>query len=365
MPPPGRAPSEFPEPLGPPHKTEQQPVKNTVSRRRVALTLGLLLPVSAALVPTGASIRFAPEAGLSLTKTFVQSSDASLESVELHMGDETHEVDDVPEITIHSVETIVFDDTYDRVGDGRPAQLTRTYSELGRTREQTTPDGDETSEESSELADHTVVYKWDGDEETFTAAFAEDSQGDENLLAPTWCEADMLGFLPVGEVEEGDTWSVDVDAWRHVLEPGGDLSFLNKEGESNSDEIDQDISDSLDGEIECEFQGFREEDDVRLAVIAVTIDLTGTGDTEEALEIDDNEQVSGGVQHRIVTIETELEGELLWDVAAGHMASFHVVGESSVEMDEGVKLELTSGETFEQSQVLTFASELEMTFTFE
>ena len=322
------------------------------------------MPVTAAFLPTGASIRFAPEAGLSLTKTFVQSSEASLESVELQMGDETQDVDEVPEITIHSVETIVFEDTYNSVGEGRPDKLMRRYAELLRTREQSTPDGEESKEETSELADLTVVYTWDADEEAYMAAYHEDDEGDEDLLEPTWCEADMLGFLPVGEVEEGDTWSVRIDAWRHVLEPGGDLTFLDEDGESNSDEIDEEIFESLDGDIECEFKGFREEDDVRVAVIAVTIELTGEGDTEEELEID-NENISSGLSHRKVSIETELEGELLWNVAAGHMMSFHVVGESTVEMNEGVTLELGTGDTWEQAQILTFSSELEMTFTFE
>jgi len=330
----------------------------------MALGLGLLLPTTLAFMPTGASIRFAPKEGLTLTKTFVQKSVATLDSVELTMGDESQEVEEVPEIKIDSTETIVFEDTYTGMGDGRPTKLTRKYEELGRTRDQSTPDEDISTEESSELADLTVIYSWDDDDEVFTVAFDDDSDGDEDLLEPTWCDADLLGFLPEGEVDEGDTWDVEIDAWRHVLEPGGDLTFLDEDGESNSDEIDDEISESLDGDIECEFKGFREEDDVRVAVIAVTIELTGEGDLESELEVED-EHLTSATQTRTVSIDTELEGELLWDVAAGHMVSFSAVGETTVEMNEGLVLEIDTGDTWDQAQLLTFSSEVELEFTFE
>lgn len=330
----------------------------------MALGLGLLLPTTLAFMPTGASIRFAPEEGLTLTKTFVQKSTATLESVELTMGDESQEVDEVPEITIDSSETIVFEDTYTGVGDDRPTKLTRKFEELARTREQSTPDEDVSSEETSELEDLTAIYTWDDDDESYSAAFDDDSDGDEDLLEPTWCDADLLGFLPEGEVDEGDTWDVDIDAWRHVLEPGGDLSFLNEDGESNSDEIDQEISDSLDGDIECEFKGFREDDDVRVAVIAVTIEVEGSGDLEEELEVED-EHISSAMQSREISVSTELEGELLWDVGGGHLLSFSAVGETNVEMNEGLTLEIETGDTWDQSQLLTFSSEVELDFTFE
>ena len=350
---------------GPEEQPNLRNVKNHNTIRFAALGLGLLLPATLAFMPTGASIRFAPEEGLTLTKTFVQSSEVTLESMEMMMGDETQEVDELPEININSTETIVFEDTYDSVGDERPTQLTRHFVELGRVREQSMQDESETSEETSELVDTVVIYSWDDDEEAFSAEFDEDSDGDEDLLESTWCDADLLGFLPDGEVDEGDTWEVDIEAWRHVLEPGGDLTFLDDEGESSMDEIDEEISASLDGDVECEFKGFRDEDGVRVAVIAVTVEVEGAGDSEEEQEIEPNDHVTGVTQSREVSISSEYEGELLWAVEAGHLLSLSLAGETSVEVNETVSFELTEGDTFEQSQLMTFGSETEIEFTFE
>ena len=332
---------------------------------RLGLLLALPLALTAGLSPSATTIRFAPEEGLSLTKTFESKTSAELEEMFLEMGDEEIEPDELPEILIRSSETIVFEDTYDAVADGRATTLTRSFTELGRSRSETFPgeDGSPTEneyDETSDLADTVVVFSWDEDDEAYTAEFHEDSDGDEDLLEGLYGDADVLGFLPEDEVEEGDTWEVDVEHYRKFFSPSGDLTFLNEEGETTRDEIDEEIEESLDGEIECELESVED----GLATIAVTIEVEGEGDTEEDLE-GDGEMIDSAVQTRTVSVESEYEGTMVWNLRAGHLVSFELVGESEVSIAEGITLEISNGETFEQMQTMVFTSETEIEVTFE
>jgi len=205
-----------------------------------------------------------------------------------------------------------------------------------------------------------VVFSWDEDEEQYTAAFHEDSEGDEDLLEDLWGDADLLGFLPEDEVEEGDSWEPDVEAFKRLLSPGGDLVFLDDEGESSADEIDEEIDESLDGEIECELESIED----GIAIISVTMELEGTGDIETDME-GDGEMIESGVQLREVTIESEYEGTLTWDLRAGHMVSFNLVGETEVSILEQVTLAIANGESFEQAQTMVFSSETEIEYSAE
>ena len=337
----------------------------TTTAGRAGLLLALAAGLTAGLAPTATTIRFAPEEGLSLTKTFATSTSAELDDMTFEMGGEELELPEIPEINIRSTETIVFEDTYDAVADGRPTQLTRAFSELDRSRNETFPgEGGELTdndiEETSELTDTVVVFTWDEDDEEYTAAFDEDADGDEELLEGLWCDADVLGFLPDGEVEEGDTWEVDVEHYTIFFSPSGDLTFLDQDGNSSRDEIDEEIEESLDGEIECELESVED----GLAMISVTIEVEGSGDTEQELE-GDGEMVDGGTATRAVEVESEYEGTLVWDLRAGHMVSFELVGESEVSISEGVTLDITTGDTFEQVQTMYFTSETEIEVTFE
>jgi len=54
-------------------------------------------------------------------------------------------------------------------------------------------------------------------------------------------DADLRCLLPEGDVEEGDTWEVDPAAWYASLSPSGILGFLDEDGNSSRDEIDEEI----------------------------------------------------------------------------------------------------------------------------
>ncbi|MDF1799589.1 MAG: hypothetical protein P1V81_10465 [Planctomycetota bacterium] len=332
---------------------------------KAGLVLALPISLAAAFAPVGTAIRFAPEEGLSLTKTYEQKSMATLESILFRMGEEELDIEEIPEISIRSSEMIVFEDTYDSVEGGRATRLTRSFQELGRERTESYPDEngsitDTDTEETSGLADTVVVFSWDDDEEQYTVVFHEDSEGDEDLLEDLFGDADLLGFLPDGEVEVGDTWEPDVEAFKRLLSPGGDLVFLDDEGESSADEIDEEIDESLDGEIECELESIED----GIATITVTMELEGSGDIETDMD-GDGEMIESGVQLREVSIDSEYEGTLTWNLRAGHMVAFSLVGETEVSILEQVTLQIANGEEFEQAQTMIFSSETEIEYSAE
>jgi len=329
------------------------------------LALPLTLTLTAALAPTETTIRFAPEEGLSLTKTFESRTSAELEELLFEMGGEEVEIPEIPEISIRTSETLVFEDTYDAVEEGRPTRLSRSFQELGRSRSEDMPgpEGERVEvegEESSELVDTVVIFTWDEDEEEYTAEYDEDADGDEELLDGLFADADLLGFLPEGEVAEGDTWEADIDAFHKLFNPGGDLTFLDEEGESTRTEIDEDLEESMEGEIECELEGVED----GLAIIAITLEVEGMGDIETELE-GDGEMVDDGVQLREISVESEYEGAMVWDLEAGHLVSIELVGEAEVSILEKVTLNISTGDSFEQAQTMIFTSETELEITFE
>lgn len=334
---------------------------------RLALCLGALLPLTLAFQPRETRLSFDPVADQTLTKTFEQEHTMTLEDVVVTIMGQELELDGAPESVIESSERIVLVDTYGAVEDGRVARLSRTFETLERERTTTNEGEDEFFEESSELEGVVVAFRWEDGE--YVAAFGEDFEDeDEDLLEGLWFDADLSGFLPEGEVEEGDTWEPDYQVWRQLNEPGGDLTFLDEDGESTRDELDEELEDNLEGTVECEFTGIREEDEGRVAVIEVTVETEAEGSVVEDLTDEaqaDGAEVSSVTNTRTVTIETETEGELLWLIEEGRFLSFQGTGEAEITMLIELEMVPNDGETFLQSQELTFAGELEVEVTFE
>ncbi|MFT6714102.1 MAG: hypothetical protein ACJAVJ_001384 [Planctomycetota bacterium] len=332
---------------------------------RLIACCAALVPLTAALAPRGTAITFAPEAGLSLTKTYSQELNAELSDLTFSMNDEEVEVEELPTITITSNEVIVLTDSYDAVDEGRPTKLTRVFDELTRSRVQVTEEDEMNIEETSELEGLSVTFLWDEDESAYIASFTdEDESADEDLLAELFGDADMLGFLPRDEVEVGDTWSVELDDYRRLFSPSGELTFMDGDDEPSRDEIDDRIDENLEGEIECTFMGVEEVDDVRMGVIEFTIELESEGETSEEMEVED-EEIDSATESRTITIDSEYEGTLYFNLAAGHIASVTIVGESNFSVKEGVLIVHPEFGEFTQSQTMFFEGELEGEITFE
>jgi hypothetical protein len=332
---------------------------------RLVIGLAVLLPLTAAWAPRGTTVTFAVEEGTSLTKTYTQTLIAELTEASIIFNDEEQEIEEMPEFSIESTETIVFTDTYDSVEDGRATTLTRTFDELARSRVSSAGGEEVESEETSELEQTTIIFKWDEDEEEYIARFSEDDEdGDEDLLEGLYGDADLLGFLPEGEVEVDDTWEVELKDYRRLFSPSGELIFLDEDGETSVDELDEQLDENREGEIECTFMGVEEVDDVRMAVIDFTIELESEAEVSEELPTEDPEMGPVMTTQRIST-SAEYEGTIYFDLAAGHVASVTIVGESEITLQDNAEFELPNGMSIAQERARVFEAEVEGEVTFE
>lgn len=336
---------------------------------RTALVLGALLPVTLAFQPRETSLTFKPTEGLSLTKTFTQNLTMTLDDLVVAINDEEMEVDEIPELTIESHELIVLVDDYGAVEDGRPLRVSRMFETLERRRLETNSEGEEEAEETSELESLEVVFAWDADDEEYVASFGDDVEdGDEDLLEGLWCDVDFSGFLPDGEVEEGDTWEVDYEDWLRLIEPSGKLTFLDEDGDPTEDDLDRMLRENTEAEITCEFKGVRDEDGEEVAVIEITFETESEATEEEDVRdviFEADVPISSAIQSRTVELEVEGEGEFLWLIREGRFLSFEGMSTAEISMESSLTIEPDDGEVFTQSQTLYFLGENEVSVTFE
>ncbi|MEM7309828.1 MAG: hypothetical protein AAF682_24340 [Planctomycetota bacterium] len=330
------------------------------TQRPIVLPL-LALPALFAFSSRGDEVRFAPEAGFTLTKTFSTAEEMTLDEMAVVVNGEEQD----PEMMgmdqdISSSMEVVLVDEYVAVSDGRPEKLSRTYDTLGSamTMKMTNPMMGDMSIEmtgESELEGETVLFSWNGDE--YDVEFAEDGGADEELLTDLDEDTDFRDFLPGVAVDEGDTWEVSPEALRPVLAFGGSLKFEN-ETEDSADAMmgfgntstmpppDAFLGD-IDGKINAEYRGTREEDGANVAVIQLSVEVTSAKDMTDFFTeaMDDAEmppEMDMEMSYDSVDMEFELSGEatLLWSLEGAHVHSFAMEGEVSTILDMAMAMSM-------------------------
>ena len=274
---------------------------------------------------------FAPEEGVRLKKTFELVCELKL------VDDETKIIDDYGEhvsrdsdLSISEEQTIIFSDEYHSMEDGRATRISRTFETLSRQSQSEArwlPTGSvlvqEEREATSELEGLAVIFTWAEDEEKYAAQFVEeDEEEDKDLLEDLDADADLTWFLPESEVDEGDSWDLEVDAFLALTSPGGDTKIepagevsLSPRLERERDEL---FKENLKGYITCTYEGAED----GIATVAIEIDL------ESRFE---HELVPGMSQ--FFSSSFELEGELRWNVEAGHASTLLLEGDRELECD--------------------------------
>ncbi len=298
-----------------------------------------LLLVSAALVAPliatseDVQVAFSVAEGTSLTTTYSRVLTLELASSELSMvfdGDEEEAEAMEVEMTIIETENLTFTDAYTQVEGGRVGTITRTFDELTSSSVQRVvdPGGEGLDEETpggSELESVTVVFSWDEEEQQYATSLGEGEQDvDLELLEELDAVADFTWFLPSESLEEGDTWEIDLDAFRHLSAISGELGIV-REGEEDEPEDDfgDQFDENLSGEMAGEFKGLREADGLQLAVLRISAELETSIEQSEQFEEDDGR----GSLTDSYEFSFELEGELLWDLEGGHAHSFEFAGD--------------------------------------
>ena len=313
--------------------------------------LPLLLPL--AFVPRPDEVTFHAAEGAELVRAFTAEIELELDDLSVTLDGNDHTFGE-PEISITAESTFVVRDVYGPLGDGRPERLTRAFETLAGVKVQsaTTPDGeggDEETTSSSELEGRRVAFAWDGDEEDFRATFDDDGEDDRDLLEGLVEDMDLRAFLPADDVEQGDSWEIDAAAFLLVHSPGG-VDLIDDDGEDEStDELDEMLDENLDGDLTGTYRGTRDEGGRRVAVIELAVDLETRG--EQTIDREGSEAL------RSLSLTFELEGELLWDLEAGHLHALDLSGSLGWRDEEQSVFEGPGGEEFEVVQTMELSGD--------
>ena len=316
-------------------------------------SLAATAPALVAFRPTVEKITFAPAEGTTVTKTFTNTMNAMLDDMSMLMNGEEQPMMPEIEMDMEVVQTVQITDEYVKMRGSRVQQLKRTFDEIdtemtmdmiieamGQSQEES-PSGSGTSE----LEGQTVVFTWDEDEEEYKVTAPEGEEVEEDLLENLVEDMDLRVLLPDEEVGEGDSWDIPLAGLVDILSPGGDLKLdMEMDGQrapgpspemmSNFREM---FGDMLEGSAKGTFVEMREADGVRVAVIAIELEIDTARDMSEFLDEMLGEEIPPGMEFTMdrVDVEFALEatGELLWDLSGGHVHSMELEGDSMIAID--------------------------------
>ena len=319
---------------------------------RSASSTALALAALCLLVPRAAAagdrLTFEVAPGTKLLKKYVAKH-------ELRIDDMGMQLDDLPYVSdktggwVSTTQRIEFLDEYVACAPNNPLEFTRSIRDVlangkANVARRSGQVLDENSRSSSPLRQQTIRFRWIPEERDWSRCY-ERIDAEEEWLAPLHGEFELLSLLPPGEVAPGDTWPVDIAAFRHVLAPGGNLQMVPSGGSLFGRLMElgvggdyADFFQPVGGSIEATYKGRRslqlaEGDATReleVAVVSLHVNVASAADRTELYrmampedERRENARLDG------VSVEYSLmgDGELLWDLAAGHFHSLELSGQ--------------------------------------
>jgi len=332
----------------------------------------------------GEEVVFQPKPETSLTKTIEIVGEFALDEMSILVnGQDLGGM--IPDISMdmHQASRIEVTDVYQKVADGRPVDLIRTFDVLnGRLTMEVAPSEADIPEmaSSSELEGLSVAFHWNDEKGEYERSF-HDCDGDEDLLEHLEEDMDLRAFLPDEEVGVDDDWTVELKDLASIVMPGGNLHLqpdgmeADEEGLKVIEELmagfGDELEEQLEGECRCTFKGVREEDGLRLGEIAIDIEVATTVELSRFLEtiIEKGIEESGAgdmIQFNLdaadLSVDYEGSGTLLWDLAAGRVHSFHISGDATLGVDIVVNIE-AQGESQDIDASMEFSGSLEQTLT--
>ena len=337
-----------------------------MNSRSLLLPALLAVPFVSVRAP---ELRFAPAEGTTLRYSLDQDMELKLveASQRFVVDGEEHASDDgdVPDITITEHEHQAYADIYTKAKDGRPQRIERRYEELASTRAQSgsTPDGediDEKEDRSSDLEGADVVFAWDEDASEWKKSFGEASADrDEDLLEGIEAEVFFAELLPKDDVAVGATWEIDPRTFLEATSPGGQIPW---DDDTPDDDTNDKMLEAVEGSVTAELVGFADEGGTRLATIRFRAELSSEFDDSPSAE--ELEEVEFDITvEQTLKIELELEGELVWDVKAGHARSSNLEG--SVVLTVHGRQEVSGEMSFEIETHQSFEGELKVRVAIE
>jgi hypothetical protein len=346
--------------------------------KKILLTSALLLPALLAFRTPAAKVRFAPAEGSSAVKTFEHKAEFSLDNMAVTLNGQEAPAMPEMDMTMTSNQKVVVTDEYVANRDGAPKKLRRRFDELGNDTAMSmkmemmgqTQNSDNNVKAKSELSGKTVVFTWDEDAKEYKKAF-DPAEENAELLEDLSEDMDLRALLPQTEVAEGDEWDIDVKDLGSVLAPGGNLALVPEESGqdamgmgsmSGMGSLSDWLGEMLEGTAKGKLVATRQVDGAQIAVIKITTKIHGSKDmTEMVSEAMEKAELPPGagdieIDHMDVEFKMEGEGELLWNLTAGHMHSFELSGPMNVNIDMAMKMSA-------QGQNLSIEQAMEMSGT--
>lgn len=314
-------------------------------KRRPLLPLVLLagaLPVGAAIVARGELLRFQPEDGSSVDRTFDIEATFFLDDIQVNVDGQEMP----PEMMMGELDggilvhlAMEVSDEFVRSEGGRPLELVRSYESMTV---EAGPEGEtEEMEDTPEIVGRKIRFRWDPDQEVYVKTYADDEDGEAaEELDGLEVDFDCTALLPDDEVSEGDTWTVEGTELGSVFLPGG-MIFDQPEGEDA--EMAEMVKEALqeqfeeafsDFAIECKYLG---KQDGGLGEIELRFDGDASIDLTDVI-MNAVEMQAGEMPIDIdatVTLDLELEGQgtLLWNLENGHLSSLSLSNDMTMMLD--------------------------------
>jgi hypothetical protein len=308
-----------------------------------------------------ATIEFAPKAGSSLTKTIVATTSMEMDDMAMTMNGEPSPMMPDIEMSMEVVNTTTVTDEYVALGDGMPKKLARTFDAVGSElemdvvinmmgeEEAQSPNGSGTSE----LEGSTVVFTWNDDDGEYELSFPEGEEGDAELLEGLTEDMDFRALLPDGELSEGESYDIDLAGLVDVMAPGGDLKIeMEVDGADGAamgpdpammSDFRQFFEDVVEGSATGKFVEMREVDGVNVAVIELEMEVTASADMADmAADVMGGEELPAEMSIDRLDLNMSMEGtgELLWNVAAGHVHGLSLQADLEVGMDMAMGMDM-------------------------
>lgn len=316
-------------------------------KTRTAIASLAIAPLVLAFSAAFDSVSFGPESDSRVTRTYGLDVEFELDDLSVVAdGQDLSEM--VPADIGGSVEMMMkVTDHFVRVEGGRALELVRSYDEM--TGEAESMGESQDIEEFTDLEGTKVRFAWNEDDEDYEVAFFE-SEGDEDLLEGMSVDMDMTAFLPPGEVDEGDTWSVESSKLAPALFFGQEPGEADTGGDPMAEMILAEMKPQFEAmmndlETLCEYNGTRDEGGVNVGVIGVKMTGEGTVDLAGLItSVAEQEGADAGLELDIATAELTLslegEGTLLWDIAAGRMHGFQMESELEIGFEVDVSADM-------------------------
>lgn len=323
----------------------------------------LLLPVLAApaLLSLGAQdtrIELKVTEGALVKRTFTSRAELNLDSMDMKMNGQPPPMMPDMTMTLTTEITTVVEDEFLAGKDGRVTRLKRHYADLTQEMDMAmemdmmgqTQSQNMSTTSASELEGETVLFVYDEGSSDYKARWPEAREGKDELLKGLVQDMDLTGFLPQGAVKPDQRWSVDPKAFMAIMAPGGDLKLIPESMDREQMSMmgpqtspSDWFGDSLTGTVSATFEGLREEDARKLALIRIRFDVKNAVDMSELMkEAMDNlpPEVDGmEYDHMDMEIQYQGEGQLLWDVERGIARSFDLSGDFGMLMDMGMAVD--------------------------